>query len=629
MRTILFSIALLLFSSYMAIGQSKMIDSLSREIEIRGADTNKVNAYRMLTGLVRLSDPAKAINFGKQGIALGKQLYFVRGLAGCYVNLSTAYIAASKLDSALTYIDTAIQYAQKLSDPNRLALVYLNRADIFMQLRNLNQSMKDCDTALVYAEQANNDDRRARINQTIGSVYYMQNKYKESIPYYEKAFGLYEKIGARQMSAIVMNNLGNVYKHLGLHDKSIPNFQQAVRIADSLGNLNNLSMYHGNLSNAYLAKGELPAAEQHLDRAMDYARQQNNEHQQAIAYAQFGELYLEQKKYKEAVTAARHSYEMMKAQEDLGWQQTAADLLAESYSKTGEFEKAFEFQKISKELNDTLVHRQFDEDIAAMQTTFKVNEKNREIQLLSKDGLIKEVQLSNQRNLLFTSIALLILTLAGIVLLINRNKLRQQMKELEIRNSIAADLHDEVGSSLSSIHLLSQIAKDQQGTPMNTGEILQRVSTNAYETMEKMSDIVWMVKPAGNEAQSLQMRMERFTYELCNARQIECTFSSGMRQDLTLSMPQKKNLYLIFKEALNNAVKYSGTKKLEVKVGLEQNHILLNIKDYGKGFDKEIIIKGNGLDNMQNRTKELKGVLEVASEPGYMEIGRASCRERV
>lgn len=616
MRKIVLAGIFFLSATLVSNAQSKMIDSLVREVETRGADTGKVNAYRILTGLVRTSNPAKAIAFGKQGILLGKQLKFDRGLAGCYVNLSAAFISASQLDSALTYIDTGITYAQKLNDPNRLALAFLNRADIYMQMRNLNQSLKDCDTALSFAERANNDDRRARIYQTFGSVYYMQKKYTDCIPYYEKAFQLYQKIGNRQMSSIVLNNLGNVYKHLGDPDKSILNFEKAIHIADSLGSFSNLSMYYGNLSNAYLAKDDHVSAANALRRSMDYAKQQNNEHQQAITLAQFGELYMEQKKFQQAIEAAKQSYEIMKREEDVAWQQTAADLLAEAYSENGDYKNAYQFQKISKELNDTLVRQQFDEDIAAMQTSFKVEEKNKEIALLSKDGQIKEAQLSSQRTLLIASIVLLAVGFAGVVLLVSRSRLRQRMKELELRNSIAADLHDEVGSSLSSIHMLSQIATEQQAAQINAGDIMQRVSANAYETMEKMSDIVWMVKPTGNESQSLHMRMERFTHELCNARQIECSFSNSMREELRLSMPQKKNLYLVFKEALNNAVKYSGTKKVEVGLKLEQSQVLLSVKDYGKGFDNKIVAKGNGLDNMQSRARELKGVLKVSSQPG-------------
>jgi signal transduction histidine kinase len=131
--------------------------------------------------------------------------------------------------------------------------------------------------------------------------------------------------------------------------------------------------------------------------------------------------------------------------------------------------------------------------------------------------------------------------------------------------------------------------------------------------MEKMSDIVWMIKPGENEGQGLVQRMERYLYELCTHQNVECDMQAGELDNLRLNMNQRKNLYLIFKEAVNNAIKYSGTKKLEVQIRVQQAALVMHIRDYGKGFDEKIIIRGNGLANMQVRAKELKGDLHIHS----------------
>ena len=190
------------------------------------------------------------------------------------------------------------------------------------------------------------------------------------------------------------------------------------------------------------------------------------------------------------------------------------------------------------------------------------------------------------------------------------------MQELELRNQIAADLHDEVGSSLSSIHLLSQMATQQQGSDTKHNAILARMSSNAKETMEKMGDIVWMIKPGETEAGSLKQRMERFAYEICSSKNIEVSIQLDELDKMKLTMKQRKNIYLIFKEALNNAVKYSGSEKIEIKASKQNKELLLLVKDFGNGFDSSIVKRGNGLDNMQNRAKELAGKIEINSEVG-------------
>ena len=200
--------------------------------------------------------------------------------------------------------------------------------------------------------------------------------------------------------------------------------------------------------------------------------------------------------------------------------------------------------------------------------------------------------------------------------MINRSRMRQQMKEMELRNQIAADLHDEVGSSLSSIHMLSQIANKQTDPDASQKELLDRMSVNAKETMDKMSDIVWMIKPGEAEGISLKNRMERFAQEVCESMNIDLNMEIAKLETIKLTMPQRKNLYLIFKEALNNAAKYAQTERIDISVSEENNKLLLVLRDYGKGFDNSKIAKGNGLDNMQHRAAELNGELQIKSATG-------------
>ncbi len=596
--------------------QNPVIDSLLKTLPTSKEDTSKVIAYRMLAGLVRSTDPLKAVEYGKAGVFLGKKLGFDKGVAGCLLNISACYNSASKLDSALAYIDTAIYYSHRAIDPNRLALAYLNRADIYMQLNNLNQSLKDCDTSLQFAEKANNDDRRARVFQTIGSVYYMQEQWQQSTGYYDKAYKLYNKIGNKQMSAIVLNNNGNVYKHLGDYEKSIASFLNAITIGDSLKDFNNLSMYHENLSDAYLQANNIQSAEKYAILSMDFAVKQNNKTQMANAYECLGSVYLKQQKFSQAIEAGQKAFTLSKKENNINIQFESSDLLAEAFSKSGNPGMAFEFLKINKEINDSLIKQQFTEDIAAMQTRFKVDEKDKEILLLGKNKELQQQKLKQQRFLLITSAAIALLAFLGIGLLINRNRLRQRMKELELRNQIAADLHDEVGSSLSSIHMLSQIATQQPGGDTAHQDILARMSTNAKETMDKMGDIVWMIKPGESEGASLKQRMERFAYEICDTKNIAVTINLEDLEKIKFAMQQRKNIYLIFKEAMNNAVKYSGTTQIDITALLQHNKMQLQVKDFGSGFNAAIIKKGNGLDNMQYRAKELGAGIEVKSHAG-------------
>jgi tetratricopeptide (TPR) repeat protein len=138
------------------------VDSLRNELITAKEDTNKVILYRMLAGIVGNSNPVEAVEYGKNGLKLGKKLKWEKGVAGCYLNVAAAFGFKGHLDSAMLYIDSAIVSSTIVGDPTRLALAYLNRADYYMQMRNFKQSLINCDSAWRYAELANNNDRRAR-----------------------------------------------------------------------------------------------------------------------------------------------------------------------------------------------------------------------------------------------------------------------------------------------------------------------------------------------------------------------------------------------------------------------------------------------------------------------------------
>ena len=450
----------------------------------------------------------------------------------------------------------------------------------------------------------------------MSDVYRIQKQYPLALNHLDKALELYRQMDNIQMEALVYYNKGNIYINTNKEDSAIYYFKTAIFIADSIKDIQNLSAYHGELSRVYIKRKEYKEAEGLLQKALSYARQTGKRIQEAVINTILYELYDAQNNISKAMPFGLAAYGIIKELNNLSQHKGMATLLADAYFKVGNIDKAYQFLKISRDLNDSLIKQQFNDETAKLQTTFQVAQKDKEIQLLGKDKEIQHQKLKQQRFLFITTAAIALLAFVGIGLLINRNRLRQRMKELELRNQIAADLHDEVGSSLSSIHMLSQIATQQPGGDTAHNDILARMSTNAKETMDKMGDIVWMIKPGESEGSGLKQRMERFTYEICSSKNIDTTLEMEVLEKVKLTMEQRKNLYLIFKEALNNAVKYSGTEKVEVKVTSQNKQLELLVKDYGKGFNPETTGRGNGLDNMKNRAKELNGHLEIITASG-------------
>ncbi|MBC8047811.1 MAG: hypothetical protein H7Y00_13520 [Fimbriimonadaceae bacterium] len=213
-------------------------------------------------------------------------------------------------------------------------------------------------------------------------------------------------------------------------------------------------------------------------------------------------------------------------------------------------------------------------------------------------------------------ITLLILGILLIPYLIYRYRINQLRKIQTMRNKIAEDLHDEVGSSLSSIRMYSDIVNNQikNKSPEST-PLLEKMSINSKEMIENMSDIVWMIKPANDAFRNIEGRMLNFAVELCSAKNIKLIMHRNEAlDDMKIKMEQRKDLYLIFKEAVNNAVKYSECSQLKIEFSKNNNYLVMTISDNGKGFDMKSIKGGNGLENMRKRAANHHGTFEIQSK---------------
>lgn len=592
-------------------------DSMQMRLNRAAEDTSKVHLYWKAGASVIYQNPLDAISYFKQGITLAKKLGFNTGIEKNFTGAALAFSLVAKYDSSLTYIDSGVYYARKVGNPARLALVYLNRADTYQNLQNLSAALKNCDTALKYAEQINNKNGLGRIYSIMSDIYSSQKQYTQALIYLDKSQVYFEETHNMQMVGMSLYGRGEILQHMGELDKSIPYLKQAIHIADSVKDVQNLSSSYCALAQIYVDQKKYAEAEPMARQALVYAQETRNRKQEGVIYDVFYHIHMERKDYAKAIEEELKAYTIIKEEKDLEREYVTATGLAEAYSQTGNTAQAYHYLKISAALNDSLVQQRYSTETAQLMTSFHVSQKDKEIELLNKNKELQQEKLKQQWLLIVGVSALAVLALLGIALAINRNRLRQRMKELELRNRIAADLHDEVGSSLSSIHMLSQVAAQQPQQDSTHIDILNRVSTNARETMEKMGDIVWMIKPGEHEGQSLLQRMERFTYEMCGGQNITCTTEgAAVLETVKLSMQQRKNFYLVFKEALNNAVKYSGTDRVDIHISQHDRQLQLSVQDYGNGFDPSIRSNGNGLANMRNRAKELGGQLTVDSVVG-------------
>lgn len=191
------------------------------------------------------------------------------------------------------------------------------------------------------------------------------------------------------------------------------------------------------------------------------------------------------------------------------------------------------------------------------------------------------------------------------------------LAEEKIRSKIARDLHDDIGSALTSINIMSKVAMSPSQQESQVQGYLQKIKEHSSKTMESMSDIVWAINPANDSIQKLVIRMKEWAAEMLEPTGVAYHFDiSGEIDQSILNLEERKDLYLIFKEAVHNAVKYSQCKEILIQLIFRDNTLTMTIKDNGKGFDKLLIEKGNGLANMHARAEAMKATFQITSAPG-------------
>lgn len=218
--------------------------------------------------------------------------------------------------------------------------------------------------------------------------------------------------------------------------------------------------------------------------------------------------------------------------------------------------------------------------------------------------------------------ALMALAAASSLYAFYRYRLQQALKEVQLRNQIAQDLHDEIGSTLSSVSLYTAvIEKKAPNMPDDVKRILGKISASVLEMMSAMNDIVWTINATNNNTTELVDRMRAFAVNMTEAKEMQLRFDvKGDLERVQLNMIDRKNGYLLVKEAITNAVKHARATQLSVTISVVDHTLHIAIADNGVGFDTAAdnsgSLSGNGLLGMHLRAKESRAGLDIQSTTG-------------
>jgi signal transduction histidine kinase/ligand-binding sensor domain-containing protein len=204
---------------------------------------------------------------------------------------------------------------------------------------------------------------------------------------------------------------------------------------------------------------------------------------------------------------------------------------------------------------------------------------------------------------------------ALVIYAIHHYRLARLLELERVRTRIATDLHDDIGSTLSQITVLSEVIRQQVGHDAGLSEPLSTISSLSRDLIDSLSDIVWAINPLRDSFGDLTQRMRQFANDLFAGRPVELQFQASLAQnDLKMGVDTRREVFLIFKEGLNNISRHSNCRRIDVEFAANDGKLQMTLTDDGQGFDCAAVLNGNGLSNMRQRAARLGGTLTVTSD---------------
>lgn len=536
-------------------------------------------------------------NAGELGIALS--------------NLSTLYFSLDQKDKAISYAKRSLVYRERVGDKEKLSLGNCNLCQYYIGNDNA-EAEKYLKLCIKYAQECNKEPRIIHSYVTAAHLYNTAKRPAEAFEYETKAIALLEKRnGDSAMLARRYMSVGTISRELK-KDTALTStyYAKALSILNRLNDKMSLRDLYVNMSNNFSETGNYPAALASYKKYTLYKDSLISEKTQS-SIAEISTRYETKKKDDEII---RLNISQRIRQLEIEKQKA---VIAGNVLEASQKENAILLLSQQQELQNVKI-RQQDEELEKQMLVVKNNAQQLQLSQQEKQLQQKELQVQKQwKNIIIGGSALALLLIG---FMFNRyqlkKKLDRQKEMLAVRNNIAQDLHDEIGSALTSIKILSQVSKNNlQKDQQKASEMLSQITEQSSQMQQGMSDIVWAIKPDNDKLENMLVRMREYAGFALEPKNIAVKFNVDEQLlAKSLDMQQRKDVFLIFKEAVNNAAKYAEASVVEISLCKEGGNILMQISDNGKGFVPAKETSSNGLKNIRARAAALGGVAKIVSE---------------
>ncbi len=617
-----------IFSSLHLQGHTDL-DSLRKRLLKEASAESKLDGYLNLCSEWSVQNQDSAWFYVQKSLELSESIknktYRVEAL-----NQWANYLQRKSLsDSALQIYNQTLNLAKELNYlkglaklTNNISLIYTQRGDYPLALNYFFES-------LGYEDQLGNDAGRAEVYNNIGVIFYYQQDYDKSLEYIKLALDVHENMGNSFGVKQAYNNLGGINQMLGRYDSAVVYYQKSLEIALELKDDAGIASAYNNLAGIYKEKGSFAEAELYYQKALAIDQKLNDYSALALANVNLALLYQQQKLADKALRFFNVALSIVHEYEFNALRAEIYERLKTFFELQGDYKKSLGYSNKLRVLEDTLFNQTKSKAIADAETRYESAKKDQAI--AEKEAQLAKEQLRlRQKNQWIILLVFSITIILIIAIFIYRQQklkearlksealLKQERAKAELRERMEAerlrisrDLHDHIGTQLTIIGSnIDQLAFKEEEKDKRS--LLENISDHSRDTMHQLRETIWAMNVDGIDMNMLVAKLEEF-FRRANASGKIMAIENTCEKNLVLSPNQTIALFRICQEAANNAIKHADFHFFKIKLSTENDSLLVEISDDGKGMNLSENGRGYGLSNMEQRSKDIGASFRLKS----------------
>ncbi len=578
------------------------------------------------------------------------------------------------IDSATFYYQKALVLSKKLNFKSGIYRYYLNYT-YMVAIRDANkkkalQLVKEFE---VFAQREKNDKFLSGAYFAHAIIFQKKEQYDSSIYYYEKTLKLFEKINNTVDITTVYGNISNIYSSQNMYDLAMEYNNKALNVDIKLKDTLNIISDYINRSIIYYDKKDAVGEEKCNREALRLAELIKSPYRIMVCYINLASMFEDKQMFDSSLFYNKRAY---KLSEKYGASINTLEILlsiSHSFMKKKDYIQANKYLQLATKNYDTKLlslekqlfltelkikifsavgrykeaaflledYNKLTDSTHVIATQERVLEFNNKLKKAESEKVIlaKEVEINKQKNWLYLlSISGIALLLLGFFFYRYQNKKQeaksQKIKLLEQENEfiavksslegqlnervrISKEIHDDLGSSLTSISLLTEVLKTKiDGVIVPE---VAKISATSARMVDSMNEIVWALNVHNDTLDSLVAFIRKYARDFLHDTPIKLVFEENVNQDFTLQGNIRRSIYLVVKEAINNIVKHADAQEVRLNIQVENNKLIIMIEDDGKGInEEEKTVLGNGLRNMKQRMEDIGGTFAMYKTKGML-----------